>query len=90
MNMDDVHREMLQFRAALLDFNTHLGEALNNLETQHAEIAPHWKDEARQHYDEQWTQLHEIARRYVNQESVTHVEFLNSKLDALDRYLHGG
>jgi len=62
MNMDDVHREMLQFRAALLDFNTHLGEALNNLETQHAEI----------------------------EESVTHVEFLNSKLDALDRYLHGG
>jgi DNA repair ATPase RecN len=86
--MDDVYREMHHFRAALLDFNTHLGEALNDLETQHTEID--LQGDARKRYDEEWTQLHEIARQYLNQDSITYVEFLNSKLNALDRYLHGG
>ncbi len=90
MSMDETYVQMQRFERELRAFNEHLKSSLNELETQHDHVSPHWQDEMRKQYDSVWGPFLETMKHYVNSEGPNYIEFLNIKLRALRRYLQGG
>lgn len=90
MSMDETFVQMVNFERTLRAFNEHLKSSLNELQTQHDNVSPHWRDEMRKHYDSTWGPFLETMKHYVESEGPDYVEFLNIKLVALGGYLHGG
>ena len=89
MSMDDQHREMINFRQSLIEFNELLKRSMSELQVQHERVSPLWQDEMRRHYDAQWEPLHSTMQHYVAMEGPSYVEFLSIKLHALESYLYG-
>lgn len=89
MSMDETYVQMQNFERTLRAFNDRLKSSLNELESQHENVSPHWQDEMRRQYDAIWGPFLETMKNYVNKEGPEYVEFLNIKLYALGRYLHG-
>lgn len=88
-NMNDQYQQMGYFRESLIQFNTQLKGSMNELATYHDHVSPHWQDDMRKTYDQQWRPLDATMKRYLNHEGPKYVEFLSIKLHALRCYLHG-
>ena len=89
-NMDDQYREMVNFTRALMAFNERLRASIRDLEQHHDRVSPHWQDEMRRHYDQQWEPFRQTIKHYNAVEGPSYVEFLHIKAEATRRFLEGG
>lgn len=89
MSMDDTYMQMKKFEQNLRSFNDELKSSMRQLETQHENISPLWQDDMRKHYDAVWGPFLATMKHYIKTEGPSYVEFLNIKIHALGRYLHG-
>jgi uncharacterized protein YukE len=89
MSLDETYAEMRNFEKALIDFNERLRASLAELEAQHDKVSPIWNDQMRKKYDAIWGPFLQTMKHYSVSEGPGYVEFLNIKLHALRRYLHG-
>lgn len=89
-NMDDQFRHMDIFYRELVEFNQNLVTSWSDTKKHHESVNPYWKDEMRKEYDATWEPLEETMKHYLEVETGKYTRFLESKLQALRRYLYGG
>lgn len=89
MSMDDTFQQLQHFKSALENFNEQLRNSMNDLESKHSHVSPHWQDQMRKDYDALWEPLHETMVHYINKQGPAYEQFLSEKLRALGRYLNG-
>jgi uncharacterized protein YukE len=89
MSMDDQYQQMQIFARTLSDFNEHLGASVNDLQRNHDNVSPLWRDQMRREYDAVWGPFEEKMKHYLEREAPNYEDFLDIKLKALKRYLEG-
>jgi hypothetical protein len=88
--MDDSFLQLKHFQKTLEQFHDRVQSAWREVETTYEDLSPHWQDQKRQKHDEIWLDLQEKTNNYYSRQIPTYNDFLNHKLQVLERYLNGG
>jgi hypothetical protein len=87
--VDEALERLVQFRNALELFHQKLAASHRQVEQRRDTVSPHWQDANRRWHDERWGPLEESLRQFLTSEAPSCLEFLDAKIHALQRYLHG-
>ncbi len=89
MSLDDTFRHMQKFHAELSRFNDMLLASMSDLHAHHDQVSPLWQDEMRRDYDSRWQKFDEMMKQYLNRTGRSYIQFLDTKLRDLSKYLRG-
>ena len=87
--MDDQLAALQRFRGSLQQFNESLHSSLKELSANHNAVTPIWRDSFRREYDRRWSSFSDPVDRYNQGQGERYERFVNEKIVALNRYLHG-
>ena len=88
-SLDDTHERLLVFRRDLAQFTEQMAASLAALHDHHAALDGLWRDSFRHRYDAVWEPLVADVTVFRDHESPEYDRFLETKIIALDEYLHG-
>lgn len=86
---DALARDLHRFHARLVRFDEELTAGLSELERQHEQIDPVWRDRFRREYDRRYEELSTPVGAYADSEADAFERFLAGQIRALRRYLDG-
>lgn len=89
MSLDETHEALSAFRLELERFNDLLRVSQAELRERHEEIDALWQDNLRRNYDIAIGELERNVSDYDSCRSEMFEEFIQRKLNQLQRYLHG-
>lgn len=89
MSMDEVHRELMQFRRELERFHGSVRSSLQSLEREHDRVNSMWRDSFRKDYDRQWADFGKHMDSYLARDAEKYMSFLSSKINQVEAYLRG-
>jgi len=87
--VDDQLAALQRFNATLRQFNHSLRGSMNDLRRNHDKVLPLWRDSFRREYDRRWTSFSGPVERYNKGQGDRYERFVNEKIRAISRYLHG-
>ncbi|NES70410.1 MAG: hypothetical protein F6K24_36950 [Okeania sp. SIO2D1] len=88
--MDDQFLQLKNFQQTLEQFNDRISASWKEVETAYEDLDPHWEDENHRKHEQLWLPVQEQMKNYLNRQSPVYTDFLNHKLQVLERYLNGG
>ena len=89
MSMDDVHRELIQFRKELERFHSTISASLKSLNREHDRVDGMWNDAFRKDYDRRWSDFGHKMDQYLSRDAGQYTGFLDSKIRQVEAYLRG-
>lgn len=87
--MDDQLAALTRFRATLRQFNQSLATTMKDLERQDDQVKRLWQDSFRRQYDRRWAEFSGPVKKYSQSQGGKYEKFVDEKIRALNRYLHG-
>lgn len=87
--MDDQLAALTRFRSTLRQFNEGLTTSMKDLHRQDEDVKRLWQDSFRREYDKRWTSFSGPVERYSKTQGARYEKFVDEKIRALNRYLHG-
>lgn len=87
--MDDQLAALNRFRTSLRQFNQSLNGSMKELRRQDEQVKRLWRDSFRRDYDKRWASFSGPVEKYSQTQGARYEKFVDDKIRALNRYLHG-